>query len=132
MKKIIKGKLYDTETAKQVGRYDNGKYTNDFGYFSEDLYQKRTGEFFIDGYGGAFTKYDGIEKITPISYTEAQEWAEEHLDGDDYIEIFGEPEEDTSKRTISLSLTESTISKIKQGASKAGVSMSEYIEQMLR
>lgn len=132
MKKVIKGKLYDTETAKLVGEYDNGKFTNDFGYYSEDLYQKRTGEFFICGIGGAFTKYDGVETITPVSYEDAQRWAEEHLDGDDYIEIFGEPEESTDKMTISLSLTETAVAKLKQGAAKAGMSMSEFAESLIK
>ena len=131
MKKIIKGKLYDTETAKLVGEYDNGKFTNDFGYFSEDLYLKRTGEFFICGIGGAFTKYDGVETITPVSYEDAQNWVEEHLSGEEYINIFGEPE-GTDKMTISLSLTETAVAKLKQGAAKAGMSMSEYAESLIK
>mgnify|MGYP003303769959 CR=1 FL=1 len=132
MKKVIKGKLYDTETAKLVGEYDNGKFTNDFGYFSEDLYLKRTGEFFIFGFGGFFTKYDGVKTITPVSYEDAKAWAEEHLIGEEYIEIFGEPEESTDKMTISLSLTEIAVAKLKQGAAKTGMSMSGYVESLIK
>ena len=131
MKKVIKGKLYDTETAKQVGRYDNGKFTNDFGYFSEDLYLKKTGEFFLDGFGGAFTKYDGIETITPISYEEAQAWAEEHLDGDEYLSIFGEPEEDDSKVALNIYIKADVAKKLKTEAAKQGKSVGEIIESLM-
>ena len=70
--------------------------------FIEELYQKKTDEFFIYGEGGAMTKYAescgnnnwcGGYKITPVTEQEAKNWAEEYLDGDEYIEIFGEPEE---------------------------------------
>ena len=58
--------------------------------------------FFLYGEGGAMTKYakyvegcgytDG-EKIIPLSEDEARDWVEEHMDVDDYIELFGECEE---------------------------------------
>lgn len=132
MKKVIKGKLYDTETAKLVGEYDNGKFTNDFGYFSEDLFQKRTGEFFICGIGGAFTKYDGVETITPISYEEAQKWAEEHLSGEEYIEIFGEPEEDDTKVALNIYIRSDIARKLKTEAAKQGKSVGEIIENLMK
>jgi|LSQX01.3.fsa_nt_gb hypothetical protein len=102
MKKIINGKRYDTSTAKLVGK---ASYSNrgDFAYWSEELYLKRTGEFFIYGEGGPLSRYSrstgqnqwsGGEKIIPLSIREAQEWAEEHLDGDEYEAIFGEVDED--------------------------------------
>ena len=50
MIKIINGKKYNTDTAKMVGDYDNNQPTNDFYYFAEELYRKKTGEFFL--YGG--------------------------------------------------------------------------------
>ena len=53
MKKIINGKVYDTASAKLVGEWDNGRYGRDFGRCAEELYQKRTGEFFLHGSGGA-------------------------------------------------------------------------------
>jgi hypothetical protein len=39
-------------------------------------------------------EWSGGEKIIPCTYDEARKWAEDHLDGDDYIAAFGEPEED--------------------------------------
>lgn len=101
MKKIINGKKYDTDTATKCGSYEHG-CGGDFGYIYEALYRKKTGEFFLYGEGGAFTKYrkpDGLnnyrggEGITPMTEKEAKKWAEDHLNTDEYIRAFGEPEE---------------------------------------
>lgn len=139
MKKIIKNKLYDTETAKELGS-DSYSNCHDFHWWAETLYQKRTGEFFVYGEGGPASKYaetvglnewSGGERIMPLSYSEAQEWAEKHLDGDTYIDIFGEPEEDDSRQTITLSLSTGAVAKAKQEAAKAGLSLSAYFEKKL-
>lgn len=101
MKQIISGKLYNTATAKLCGidSYSNGR---DFSYWREELYRKKTGEFFLYGEGGPSSRYSrscgqnewcGGEKISPMTEAEAREWAEKHLTADEYIEIFGEPEE---------------------------------------
>lgn len=101
MKKIINGKMYNTETAKVLGEYDNGYVCGDFNYFSETLYRKKTGEYFLFGAGGALSGYashcgnrSGYGKeIIPMSEAKAKKWAEEYLDADEYIAVFGEPEE---------------------------------------
>ena len=102
MKKIINGKLYDTATAKAVANWWNGYSMRDFNFCEETLYKKKTGEFFLHGNGGALSPYtkscgqncwSGAEEIIPMTIDEAKEWAEEHIDADEYIEIFGEVEE---------------------------------------
>ena len=101
MKQIINGKKYDTETAKKVGSWSNGYSYSDFSSCTEELYRKRTGEYFLYGIGGPMSRYSqsygnttsGGEKIIPMTEAEARKWAEEHLDGDEYEEIFGEVEE---------------------------------------
>ena len=101
MKQIIKGKMYDTETAKMIGDYWNGLPNNDFRYCHEELYQKKSGEFFLYGKGGPLTKYKepfgnmwgGGSRIFPMSEDEAKEWIENHLSADAFIELFGMPEE---------------------------------------
>jgi len=130
MKKVINGKLYDTDTAKFLGDFDNGKLTNDFSYLYEGLYQKRTGEHFLYCVGGALTIYNG-SVIKPLTYEEAQKWAEKHLDGDEYIKIFGDPEENAEKTAISISIRKDTHEKLKQAAAKAGKTVSEYIEGLI-
>ena len=136
MKKIINGKVYDTTTAKELGSWESTPYVRDFSRFVETLYQKRTGEFFIHGVGGPSSRYavsagqncwDGGEKIVPLSYDAAREWAEEHLDADDYEAIFGEVCEDDSRVTVTLSLSASAVESAKRAASKAGIRLSAYI-----
>ena len=101
MKKIIKGKKYDTETAKLVGSASYS-YPGDFQHWVETLYLKKTGEFFLHGVGGALSKYSqsaggntvtGGEAIIPLSPEEAKAWAEKHLEVEEYEKIFGEVEE---------------------------------------
>lgn len=138
MKRIIKGKQYNTETAERVGQWDNGHFTSDFHYCSEDLYRKKNGEFFLHGEGHALSIYAGHEgnssgwgeKIIPMTYQEAQEWAEKHLTGDEYEDIFGEVEEDDSTIRTTISTTAAEIAIIKRNAAQAGMTVSAYIVHM--
>ena len=140
MKKIINGKKYDTETAKEVGRWYNDQNYNDFNSFSEKLYRKRTGEFFLFGEGNANTKYaENIgnnswgsgEEIIPLSFEKAMSWAEKNLSSEEYEESFGEIKEDESKRVVGISLTVAAHEKIKRMASETGISISELLENFI-
>ena len=140
MKKIINGKIYDTATAERAGGWSNNRSTSDFSYCSEDLYRKRTGEFFLHGEGGPMSKYAvscgnnewGYGKqIIPLSYDAARKWAEEHLPADRYEAIFGEVGEDESRAAVTLSLSASAIQKAKRAAAQQGVSLSAYIEGLI-
>lgn len=140
MKKIIKNKVYDTDTAKKCGEYEPTPYRSDFHWYCEELYQKKTGEFFLYGEGNAASPYSkscgqnewcGSESIKPLTYNEASEWAQEHLDGDEYINIFGNPEENAEKTVISISIRKDSHDKLKQAAAKAGKTVSEYIEGLI-
>ena len=97
MKKIINGKMYNTDTAECIGA-DAFSTPRDFKYWREKLYRKHSGELFLYGIGGALTKYGrrvgengycGGEDITPLTEDAAKTWAEEHLDADRYEAIFG-------------------------------------------
>ena len=140
MKKIISGKVYDTEKAKELGSYSNGGGWRDFNHFEETLYQKKTGEFFLFGQGGPMTRYaepegqnswSGGSRIMPMTYSEAQEWAEKHLDADDYEEIFGVIDESTEKQTVTLSINATKWEMAKREAAKRGIGISEYIESLI-
>lgn len=139
MKKIINGKVYDTDKAQIVGAWDNGIY-GDFDSVEETLYRKRTGEFFLHGVGGARTKYATIaggnswaggQMILPVSYEDARQWAEDHMDAEDYEAAFGAVVEDDTKTTINLSLPVSLVEQLKRDSSKAGMGLSAYVEQLL-
>jgi hypothetical protein len=102
MKKVIDGKLYNTDTAKKLGYWSNRYNIGDLNYCAETLYKTKSGKYFIHGEGGANTRYaqpaeqnwwTAGEHIEPISEKTAKEWAEEHLNANEYISIFGQPEE---------------------------------------
>lgn len=101
MKKIINGKKYDTETAKEVACNSWGYY-GDLNFVAETLYKKRTGEYFMYAEGGANTIYAtqcGCNswgsgwRITPFTENQAKKWGEENMDGDTYEDVFGAVEE---------------------------------------
>lgn len=140
MKKIINGKVYDTETATLMASWENMYDVRNFSYVEERLYQKKTGEFFLYGYGGPSTKYaktvgqntwTGGEKIMPLSYEAAKEWTEEHCDGDKYEEIFGEIDEDGEVSYVQYRISNAAQEKAKRAAAKAGVGLSEWIEKII-
>lgn len=142
MKKIINGRVYDTQTAKELGAYSNAGGWRDFSHFEETLYRKKTGEYFLFGQGGPMTKYaeaegqnswSGGSRIMPMSYDTAQAWAEKHLDADLYEDIFGRIVEDdgAGKQIVSISVSPSRWEAAKREAAKRGVGVSEYIESLI-
>ena len=140
MKKIINNKVYDTNKATEVGTWESGRW-GDFDHVAETLYQKRTGEFFLHGEGGAQTKYaisvgqgnwSGSEQIIPLTWESAREWAESHLEADAYEKAFGEVAEDESRTTVTLSLSAGAIETAKRAAAQSGVSLSAYIESLIK
>lgn len=140
MKRIIKGKVYDTETAKKVASWYSSYARNDFHYYEEELYQKKTGEFFLYGEGNAASPYSkscgqnewcGGEKIMPMTFKEAQEWAEKHLDGDEYCEIFGEPDEEAEDVALNLIISAAASAKLKKAAAQNGISLRAQLERWI-
>ena len=139
MKKIINGKKYDTETAKLVAEYYSDYGKRDYRYYEEHLYQKRTGEFFIYGLGNADSAYkhamldgwDGGEKIIPLSWEAARQWAESHLSDEEYEVVFGDVDENDGRSSVNLSLSTAAIEKARRAAAQAGISLSAYIESLL-
>ena len=100
MKKVIEGKVYNTETAKLLGEYSYSLCT-DSHYYSEELYRTKNGTYYIYGEGNALSKYgqyergygyDPGETIKVISEDEARAWSEEHMSAEEYIDLFGAEE----------------------------------------
>lgn len=102
MRQVINGKMYNTDTAEFIAHNCQGGGVSDFRYYEEDLYRKKTGEFFCAGEGGPLSPYaeacptggwyDG-SGIRPLTIEETKAWMEEYGDIDTYIYCFGEPEE---------------------------------------
>lgn len=97
MKKIVDGKMYNTETARCVAQWDNGIYGNDFNACEEALYQTNKGQYFIAGEGGVNSKYSqscgnnstcGGSGIELLSESEAKDWLENHGTAEEYEKEF--------------------------------------------
>ena len=97
MKKIIDGKIYNTDTATFVGNHQHC-YPGDFQYEDTDLYRTPKGAFFVQGTGGAYSRWSrpcgnngmrggqGIQALTP---TEALAWCEDAgIDADVIAQFF--------------------------------------------
>ena len=135
MKKIINGKSYDTATAREVASCSHGDGPRDFRYYAEALYCKRTGEYFLAGEGGPMSHYAvtvgqnswrGGEKIIPLTYAQATEWAEREMDADDYEAEFGQVSEDETVH-LHISLPADIADRIRKAAASEGISVSECI-----
>jgi len=140
VKRIIKNRVYDTTKAKRLAEYEPNPYHSDFHWYCETLFQKRTGEYFLHGDGNAASKYSkscgqnewcGDEKIIPLTYDEARQWAEERLDTDNYIGIFGEPAEDDSVTALNLTLSSASVAKFKAAAQQQQISQRELMEKLI-
>lgn len=136
MKKVIKGKRYDTDAAKFIGSWEEN-LLNDLFYSSETLYRKKTGEFFLHCCGGAKTRlarridggrWTGGEEIIPLSEESAREWAEKNLDADEYQSAFAVQE---GRIVRSVSLTERAAEKAEADAKENGLNFSAYIENLI-
>ena len=108
MKKVINGSLYNTDTARFLASWDNKLQITDFAYCAEDLYRTKAGKYFLHCHGGPNSRY-GVwhgnsggwgEEIVPLSPIQAQEWAEQHLSGEEYTRIFGDVEEAADDREV--------------------------------
>lgn len=99
MKKVIDGKLYDTETAELVHEWSNGRYGNDFRNRSKDLYRTKKGNWFLYHVGGPMTdmarscgnnSMSGSADIEPVSATDALRFLETHDGADVALQYFAE------------------------------------------
>lgn len=128
MKKIIRGRKYDTETARKVGCKTEQAQYGDVDYA---LYRKRTGEYFVHAeYDYPYD--DGCpDYIKPLSADEADEWAQEHLNADAYEAEFGEASEDDGNVATTLNLPRKSYDKLKKLALDSGTPVSKYLAKTI-
>jgi len=98
MRDVIEGKIYNTETADEIGSWDNGLGCRDFRHEGETLYRTPKGAFFTVGYGGPMTKYaracgnmtGGDSNVFRVmDEAEALSWCERHdVDVDTMNKLF--------------------------------------------
>lgn len=135
MKKIINGKVYDTGKAKLIAEAHHANIKDADGKsLKQWLYQKKTGEYFVYAIGAAIEiqnifqhGYKPNAGIYPLTYEQAQKWAERELTAEQWEKIFGDPEDDNTQVSVNLSMTAKKANTLKQNAAKAGMTVSAYI-----
>jgi hypothetical protein len=140
LKKIIRGRMYDTGTARLVGTHEYS-YPRQNDWCEEGLFRKRTGEYFLAGEGNPASKYGksdgeggyyGSWGIIPLEYEEAQEWAENYLPPEEVIKLFRiEDVDDDGKQVITLNLTAEAAARLRKAAEVSGRSMSELVSSAI-
>lgn len=97
MRKIINGKIYDTESSlllAECSQYES----NNFRCVYERIYITQNGSFFLHGEGGPLSKYGCTEgntsysasTIIPLSNDEAYDWCEDNNEIEVIEECFPE------------------------------------------
>ena len=93
MKRVVDGRLYDSDTAELIHQWWNGYSTRDFKHCEESLYRTTKGAWFLVGEGGAMSAYAepisggmiGGCALVPLSDREAQRWLEDRQADADVI-----------------------------------------------
>lgn len=139
MKRIIDGKRYDTSTAEEIATATHG-YRREFSYYEETLYCKRTGEYFLYGYGHGASRYAEQvlgawgpgEDIIPMTYEQARQWAERNLEADEYEREFGEvPESDGEDVVLSVRVSPATRDRLRRMAAESGRSQGAVLDELM-
>lgn len=129
MRKIIHNKVYDTDTATLVGHWSNGRSGGD--YISVDLYRKKTGEHFAAKQVGEYVSdLFYFEQIAPMGYDKAREWAEEHLEAEDYEREFGMPAEGDA--VITCNISAAAKAEIDRRRAETGQTIAQVIESAIK
>lgn len=146
MRKIISGRVYNTATSYEVGRWVNDYGRSDFQHCRESLYKNSRGAYFLYGEGGPMSIYaissgnnswGGGENITPLSVEEAQAWAEGHLDAGEYESEFGEAEEAepsdlATRERVNLTVDSELYQWFREYAKSTEIPMSRLIDRAIR
>lgn len=140
MRKYINNRVYDTDTAVEVGYRSSSEGRSSFGWFEETLYRKKTGEFFLYGNGHAASPYsqraEGTmrgpgSRIEPLTAEEAEEWAQKHLSPEEYDAIFGEIMEDETQEMITLRVKASNAERIRREMTKTGKTAAQIVDELI-
>ena len=143
MRKVINGRTFNTETSKRIGSWDNGIYGSDFRSCEEDLYKNTKGAYFLVGEGGPMSKYSvshgndtiGSTELIPMTATEAQDWAEGHLEVEEYEAEFGVQEEAasdlTTRERVNLTLDNEIVARLRKHSADTGIPMARIVDKAI-
>ena len=85
MKRVIDGKLYNTETAEEIASFCSGQ-CGDFNFYEAIMYRTKKGALFLYESGGPFSKMGesngkesyGTSALTVLNTDQALSWANEN------------------------------------------------------
>jgi hypothetical protein len=139
MRKIIKSKVYDTNTAKKMGTFRDLEGSSGFDHYEVSLYRKKTGEFFLHTCSSPKSQYHEITgysdgaRIIPLTYDEAQKWAETALTKEQYKNIFfGAIDEGTEMEALTVQLPAAIVIQLRRQTDKSGQLIKEAVAEALR
>lgn len=125
---VIKNKVYDTKTARQIAKCEYESIT-------ETLYRKQTGEYFLHLYDEAAGDDDkragwkGKEKIAPYDFETARAWAELSLDKEHYAKLFEGTTDETDTVAMTVKMKKASAAKLRKLQSETGESVSDLLER---
>jgi hypothetical protein len=102
VRRVIDGKIYDTNNAEEIANWDNCRPANVFNYCDESLYRTKKGVFFLSGVGGPLSHWSrcdggneryGGSGMRVLSVEEARSWCEDHRVTAEVIEEYFKIEE---------------------------------------
>jgi hypothetical protein len=136
MKKVIEGKLYNTESAKLLLEWSD-ETGDDDATVEEALYYTKGGKFFLFGKGDSYSRYaqetsSGFapgEKIVPLTEATALAWCKEHFSGVQYAPVFRAIEEGTV--TVTFRVPPSVKDRFDKMKDKRGMTAGELLDTML-
>ncbi|WP_028125191.1 hypothetical protein [Eremococcus coleocola] len=117
MKKVINGKRYNTDKAMLMA---SARVADR----QEDLYKKRTGEFFLHSIADT-------EELQPLTFKQAEDWAWQNLLEEDYNKIFGVDESNNYSVQTTIAIKKSILDKLKLEVARTGELTYEIIEKAL-
>lgn len=134
MRKIIKNKVYNTMTAQYIGAY-LGQWESSSHWLREELYKKRTGEYFLYAEGGPGSPYgdggEASEEIKPLNFEDAKKWGKKHLDPVAYDAEFEIDQNDGNLTRLHALIPGSLHSKLEETASRSGANKTEIVIEAL-
>lgn len=128
MKKVIKGKVLNTDTAKMIGTVmiDEDKD------IVECLYRTKSGTFFIYSVfpKPKVGKQEMSEEITLISHTQAEKWGKQYLTESEYNDWFGTGSDETV--TVTVNITKEIYNILKKEKELTGETYGEIITYAIK
>lgn len=131
MKKIIRGRVYDTSSAVPKAIWRTHETETTIHYICETLYRKRIGEYFLHCVGGAGTEYAETtsygervhgERIIPMTIDDAEAWKKAHPEA---VPVMKEPPK--KYESFLLKMPSEKMRVIRDRAAREELSVTQYI-----